>query len=230
MWRSGLVEFGMSIGENGSCYVNFHIPRHQQKLSWFPSPKMRKTKQTLPLNSRLKTVKMAVANVWRPCALCNQATGDGGFPSQPSPRHFQVMWFSRRCRSLWDRMVGPSEGWRWDGGRKNGLKGTSTTCGCGVWERQWNLKRSLGKARFLLFVCKLLKTSYIYIYILYIHIYVIFQPLMSSMAWSRYCRNPIYSAGLNTPQVEGWDGLMDREWSSFWDRFAITDMWLHEQQ
>ena len=146
MWRSGLMEFGMSIGENGSYHVHFHISRHQQKLSSFPSPKMRKTKQPLPLNSRLKTVKMAVANVWRPCVLCNQATGgDGGFPSQPSPHHFQVMWFSRRCRSLWNRMVGPSEGGRWDGGkRKRFERYYSTTRGCGtgmfVWERLWNLK------------------------------------------------------------------------------------------
>ena len=94
----------------------------------FPSPIQcgKKKHAQTPLN-RLKTVKMAVANVWRPCDLCNQVGGGGmrnrmgGEPHlNRSPQRltrFKVMWFSRRCRSLWDRMVGPSEGgpkgWGW---------------------------------------------------------------------------------------------------------------------
>lgn len=115
--------------------------------SWvhFHLQKMRKTKQALPLNSRLKTVKMAVANVWRPCVLCNQATG-GMVGSHLN--HLPVI--SRWCDSLGDAALCET-GWLVHQKVDDGMRGRetrferyySTTRGCGtgnVWERLWNLK------------------------------------------------------------------------------------------
>lgn len=145
MWRSGLVEFGMSIGENGSYHV--HLKKSQgTNRSWVHFHLQKCGKQNKLFHSTVG---------WRQSRwpwqmfedLASFATRPPGGMVGSHLNHLPVI--SRWCDSLGDAAL-CEIGWlvhqkvddeMWE--EKKVWEGTSTTRGCGtgnVWERLWNLK------------------------------------------------------------------------------------------